>query len=92
MIGKNQRDALELKENEQFITFDIGLAAALITLGYLLWDVDKSNPKKSQFIFRRDDQIDKMITQYWDDKLILPARSLLDNQKMLKNRLYSVMI
>lgn len=74
----------------QFITYDIGLAASLVTLGYTLWDVDKTNLKKSQFIFNRDEHIDKMINNYWDDKLTLPARSLLDNQKMLKNRLYSV--
>jgi hypothetical protein len=77
--------------NVQFITYDIGLAAALVTLGYNLWDVDRTNLKKSQFIFNRDEHIDKMINDYWDGKLTLPARSLLDNQKMLKNRLYSVM-
>ena len=76
--------------NVQFITYDIGLAAALVTLGYSLWDVDKTNYKKSQFIFKRDEHIDKMLNDYWDNKLTLPARSLLENQKMLKNRLYSV--
>ena len=75
----------------QFITYDIGLAAALVTLGYTPYNVDKTNPKKGQFIFIRDEHIDKMINDYWDDKLILHARSLLNNQKMLKNRLYSVM-
>ncbi len=88
MIPKKNSESLDSRE--QFITYDIGLASALITLGYTLWDVDKSNPKKSQFIFRRDEHIEKMINQYWDDKLTLPARSLIDNLKMLKNRLYSV--
>ena len=88
MIAKKDSDSIET--SEEFITYDIGLAAALVTLGYALWDIDKSNPKKSQFIFKRDEHIDKMVNQYWDDKLTLPARSLLDNLKMLKNRLYSV--
>ncbi len=90
MIIKKKDENLE--EKNQFITYDIGLASALFTLGYDLWDVDKTNPQKSKFIFRRDEHIDKMIYEYWDNKLTLPARSLLDNQKMLKNRLYSVMI
>ena len=90
MITKKNSETLE--KSDQFITYDIGLAAALVTLGYELWDVDKSNPKKSQFIFRRDEHIDDKINEYWDDNLDLPARSLLDNQKMLKNRLYSVII
>jgi len=90
MTIKKKIDTLD--ESDKFITYDIGLAAAVVTLGYDLWDVDKSNQKKSKFIFRRDEHIDKMIQEYWDNKLLLPARSLLDNQKMLKNRLYSVMI
>jgi len=89
MILKKISEPIE--PSVKFITYDIGLASALVTLGYSLWDVDKTNFKKSQFIFKRDELIDKMINDYWDDKLNLPARSLLDNQKMLKNRLYSVM-
>ena len=88
MILKKVSEPIE--PSVQFITYDIGLASALVTLGYTLWDLDKSNLKKSQFIFKRDEHIDKMISDYWDDKLTLHARSLLDNQKMLKNRLYSV--
>ena len=90
MTSKEQFSGAE-PANVKFITYDLGLASALVTLGYTLWDVDKTNPKKSQFFFSRDEHIDKMINQYWDDKLMLPARSLLENQKMLKNRLYSVM-
>jgi hypothetical protein len=88
----HKKDTNSLETNEQFITFDIGLAAALVTLGYTLFDVDKTNPKKSQFIFKRDEQIDKMVNKYWDNTLTLHARSLVDNLKMLKNRLYSVMV
>lgn len=73
-----------------FITFDIGLAASLISLGYELKTVDKTNLKKSKFIFGRDEHIDKMINEYWTDKLVLPARSLIENIKMLKNRIYSM--
>lgn len=90
MLNEKNTDTLNAKE--QFITYDIGLASALFTLGYNLFDVDKTNPQKSKFIFKRDNQIDKMIQRYWDNKLTLPARSLLDNQKMLKNRLYSVIV
>ncbi len=85
-----QKNVEQLDSKEKFITFDIGLASALVTLGYTLFDVDKTNPKKSQFIFKRDEQIDKMVKKYWDNTLTLHARSLVDNLKMLKNRLYSV--
>jgi len=78
------------KPDVKFLTYDIGLAAALITLGYTLYKVDKIEQKKSQFIFNRDEQIDKMVNDYWDNKLTLPVRSFYDSLKMLKNRLYSV--
>lgn len=90
MIAKEKFRAGE-PANVKFITYDLGLASVLITLGYTLWDIDKTNPQKSQFIFSRDEHLDKMVNQYWDNTLTLPARSLLENQKMLKNRLYSVM-
>jgi hypothetical protein len=76
--------------NVQFLTYDIGLAAALVSLGYSLYDIERIEEKKCQFIFDRDEQIDKMVNDYWDDKLTLPVRSFYDSLKMLKNRLYSV--
>ncbi|RPI19227.1 MAG: hypothetical protein EHM58_02600 [Ignavibacteriae bacterium] len=75
--------------NFKFMTYDLGLASALVTLGYALWNLDKANIQKAQFLFIRDEHIDKMVNEYWDDKLMLPARSLIENQKMLKNRIYS---
>jgi len=76
--------------NVKFLTYDLGLASSLISLGYTLYKIDRIESKRCQFIFDRDEHIDKMVNDFWDDKLILPARSLLENQKMLKNRLYSV--
>lgn len=75
----------------KFLTYDLGLAASLVTLGYQLYEVEKIAEKKSQFIFNRDEHIDKMVNQYWDNALNLPVRSFYDNLKMLKNRLYSIM-
>lgn len=76
-------------QKDKFLTFDLGLASALATLGYELWEIDKTNPKKSQFIFRRDNKIDKAVSDYWNNNLQVNARSIVDNQKMIKNRLYS---
>ena len=90
MTTKQESAKDYLNVTEQFITYDLGLAAALASLGYTLWDIDRTDLKKAQFIFKRDEHIDKMIDSYWDSSLTLPARGLFDNQKMLKNRLYSV--
>ena len=75
--------------NQEFSTFDLGLAAVLLTLKYELLELDRSYPKKIKFIFKRERNIEQVINDYFDDKIELPAQSLLQNQKNLKNRIYS---
>lgn len=75
-------------KEKQFSTYDLGLASSLISLGYQLTDLEKSNPKKVLFIFQKEDDIDEAIEDYWSDNLQVNARSHFDNIKMLKNRIY----
>jgi hypothetical protein len=70
-------------------TFDLGVSAALVTAGFELVWIDKSNPRKVQFIFKKKKGIGQALDEYWSNKLRVKARSLNDNTKMLKNRLYS---
>ena len=70
-------------------TFDLGAAASLVSAGFQLVLLDKTNPHKVQFIFRREIGIEKVMDDYWADRLEVKARSFFDNLKMLKNRLYS---
>jgi len=77
-----------MNQNE-FSTFDLGLATVLITLGYELLELDKSSPKKIRFVFKRERNIEQVLNDYFDDKIKLPALSLFNNQKNLKNRIYS---
>jgi len=77
-----------MKENE-FSTFDLGLTSVLVTLGYELLELDKSNIKKIRFVFKREKNIEQVLNDYFDDKITLPALSLFNNQKNLKNRIYS---
>lgn len=83
------RNSYAHEAQDSFLTFDLGLASALVTLKYDLADIDKSNRSKAQFFFRRSAGIDNDIQRYWDGDLLLSARHLFDSQKMLKNRLYS---
>ena len=72
-----------------FHTFDLGCSAALISAGFELVSLDKANPRKVQFIFRREVGIEKVVDDYWADRLEIKARAFFDNVKMLKNRIYS---
>lgn len=72
-----------------FYTYDLGASAALVCVGYELVALDKANPRKVQFIFARTSGIEEAVNEYFSDKLQVRARSLFDNVKMLKNRIYS---
>lgn len=70
-------------------TFDLGCSAALVSVGFKLISLDKSNPQKVQFLFQREDNIEQIVTNYWADQLTINARTFFNNIKMLKNRIYS---
>jgi len=72
-----------------FYTFDLGLATVLVTMDYELLELDRSNPKKVRFVFKRERNIEKVMTDYFNDKVKLPAQTLFNNQKNLKNRIYT---
>lgn len=75
--------------SKNFSTHDLGLATVLLTLGYDLVKLDKTNPKKVRFVFEEDKKIERVMVDYWKDKIKLPALSLFNNQKVLKNRIYT---
>jgi hypothetical protein len=77
-----------MTQNE-FSTFDLGLATVLITLGYELIELDRANPRKVRFVFKWEKNIEKIMRDYFNDKIKLPAQTLFNNQKNLKNRIYS---
>lgn len=72
-----------------FYTYDLGCSAALTSVGFELVGLDKENPRKVRFMFAKKVGIDEAVGEYWSDKLQVNARTLFDNVKMLKNRIYS---
>jgi len=92
-LQKNQSEELQyipLDDQKNFLyTFDLGCSAALTSVGFELVSLDKENPRKVQFIFRREVGIEKVVNKYWANLLEVKAREFFDNIKMLKNRIYS---
>lgn len=69
-------------------TYDIGVSTALLCAGFELIGIERSNPKKALFTFKREGNIDEVANSYFADKLTVKARSFADNLKALKNKLY----
>jgi len=72
-----------------YSTYDLNLASTLLTLGYKLIELDKTNIKKVRFIFKHTKGIEQSATDFWDDKITLSAKTLFANQKTCKNRIYT---
>lgn len=72
-----------------FTTFDLGLAAGLVSAGCPVSHLDKSQPQKVQFMFERKEGLDEVIQLYWANSLQVSALEYFNSIKMLKNRIYS---
>ena len=72
-----------------FTTYDLGVSTALLCAGFELLSVDKDNPQKALFIFKKERGIEEIVDQYFSDRLEVKARSYFDHLKALKNKLYS---
>ncbi|MES2216408.1 MAG: DUF5659 domain-containing protein [Patescibacteria group bacterium] len=76
-------------ESSVFTTYDLGVSAALLCLGYELERLDRDNPRKALFVFKKRHSIEAYANDYFSDQLKVKARSFFDSIKALKNKLYS---
>ena len=70
-------------------TYDLGVSTALLCAGFELITVEKSNPRKALFVFKKESGIEDIANKYFADRLNVKARSFFDHLKALKNKLYS---
>jgi hypothetical protein len=67
---------------KKYFTYDLGCAAALVTVGFELKSLDRSN-RKIGFEFSDNSNLQKAINDYWSNHLNTDANL------MLKNRIYN---
>jgi len=72
-----------------FLSYDIGLAAALTTLHFELLSLNRDNLRKIGFIFSRTPELEQATQEYFAGRLLIDARSFFENTMMLKNRIFS---
>jgi hypothetical protein len=76
-----------LKSSDFYSTSDLSLASA-ISLWFPLEIVDKSNPSKANFIFKREEGLDKLVESFWRKELQVEPLTYFNQLKLLKSRLY----
>ncbi|MDB5184377.1 MAG: hypothetical protein JWN38_185 [Candidatus Saccharibacteria bacterium] len=68
---------------------DLGLCAALASLGFEVLEIERDAGGQGYFIFIKTAELEQAISAYWSNTLEVKARTYSDALKMLKSRLYS---
>ena len=73
---------------ENFNTTDLHLAVA-ISLSYPLISIE-NNPftNRSSFIFAREEGLDELVQQYWQNEMLVSPQQYAAQLRLLKTRLY----
>ena len=77
---------LELKS--YYNTSDLATATA-ISLFYPIDSLDKQDPRKAIFIFKKDAGFEKLLEAYWRRELKVEPQTYFNQLKAIKHRLYS---
>jgi len=75
--------------NDLFSTEDFQLASALHFFGYMVEEIDKTNPGRAIFTFKRDELLDGLVQAFWKGQTKVEPIAYSNAQKSLKSRLYN---
>lgn len=71
-----------------FVSSDLALAA-IISIYFPVVVIDKQDPRKAFFVFKRTKKLDELVDKYWGKELLVEPRTYFDSIKALKARLYA---
>jgi len=73
---------------DYYSSSDLAMVAA-ISLFYPLDSIDRTNPVKAQFLFKRDGNLDQLVEAFWRQELKVEPQAYFNQLKVIKSRLYS---
>ncbi len=76
-----------MNNNNVYFTRDLGLATAL-SLFSPIQKINKSNPKKAEFLFVKNDEVIRLVDSFWQNNLKVDALTFFNQLKIVKTRLY----
>lgn len=77
-----------LNTNDYYSTSDLALTTA-ISLWYPIDAIDRQNPRKANFLFKRGAKFDELLETYWKRELKIEPQTYFNQLKAIKARLYS---
>lgn len=77
----------ELNEH-YYQTSDLSLATTL-SLWCPIEDIDRSNPRKAVFVFRKTPELEKLVDQYFRNEIKISPQVYFNQLRVVKARLYA---
>lgn len=71
-----------------YLTSDLALATT-ISLTFPIEDIDRSNPRKAVFVFRRSPELEALVDSYFTNQLKVSPQIFFNQLRDVKNRLYA---
>ena len=84
MIMKN-----ETKQNNFYKVSDLACCATLTLFGFPIERIEKVNPRKALFVFKRTSELNEVINKYWKRQLIVEPAAYFEQLSFIKARIYS---
>lgn len=78
-----------LNTNDFYKSSDLALCASLCVLGYTIEAIDVNESQKASFLFKRDENLDEVIKQYWTHQLRIEPMAFFNSIKEVKSRIYN---
>ncbi|QQG47316.1 MAG: hypothetical protein HY044_04285 [Candidatus Woesebacteria bacterium] len=78
---------MSINQEKYYTTSDLALAVTL-SLYLPIETINKIDLHKSLFIFKRDSELDKLITNYWQKKIRVEPQTYFQQIRTVKSRLY----
>lgn len=77
-----------LKLKDYYSTSDLSCATTL-SLWFPIEAIDRTNPRKATFLFKRNEQLDELLESYWRRELKVEPQAYFSQLKAVKARLYA---
>lgn len=71
-----------------YLTSDLALVTTL-SLKFPIEDIDRSNPRKAVFVFRRCTELEDLADQFFSNQLQISPQVFFNQLRDVKNRLYA---
>lgn len=73
---------------DYYLTSDLAIATAL-SLWQPIEEINKSNPRKAVFVFKRNKQLNELVEAYFRNELTVSPQIYFNQLRTIKSRLYS---